>query len=63
MTLSQAKAFFIWGTAISAVIFLALSYDSLTQMPKRTGEKKLDAHVAAGKWVWQKRWASRPSGS
>ena len=54
MTLSQGKAVFIWGTLISAVIFLILSYDSLTKMPKRTQEEKLDAHVVAGKWVWQK---------
>jgi nitric oxide reductase subunit C len=54
MTLSQGKAIFIWGTAISAIIFLVLTYDSLMQMPKRTQETKLDAHVAAGKWVWQK---------
>src|SRR5208337_3389226 len=54
MTLSQGKAIFIWGTAISAVIFLVLTYDSLMQMPKRTQEAKLDSHVAAGKWTWQK---------
>jgi nitric oxide reductase subunit C len=54
MTLSQGKTIFIWGTVISAVIFLVLTYDSLVQMPQRTQEAKLDAHVAAGKWVWQK---------
>ncbi len=54
MTLSQAKAIFIWGTAISAVIFLALTYDSLVKMPQRTHQEKLDPQVASGKWVWQK---------
>lgn len=54
MTLSQAKAIFIWGTVISAVIFLGLTYDSIVKMPQRTHEEKLDARVAAGKWVWQK---------
>ncbi len=54
MTLSQGKAIFLWGTAISTVIFLALTYDSLVQMPQRTREEKLTAQVAAGKWVWQK---------
>ncbi|HUI67625.1 MAG TPA: c-type cytochrome [Nitrospirota bacterium] len=54
MTLSQGKAIFICGTAISALIFLALTYDSLMKMPQRTQEEKLDARVAAGKWVWQK---------
>ncbi len=54
MTLKQGKAIFIWGTAISAVIFLFLSYDSLIKMPQRTHGEKLDDHVAAGKWAWQK---------
>ncbi len=54
MTLGQGKAIFIWGTAISAIIFLALTYDSLMKMPARTHEEKLDARAAAGKWVWQK---------
>ena len=54
MTLSQAKAVFIWGTVSSAVILLALTYNSLSQIPQRTHEDKLDAQVASGKWVWQK---------
>ncbi len=54
MTLKQAKGIFIWGTVISAVIFLVLTYDSLVKMPQRTQEAKLDARVAAGKWAWQK---------
>jgi nitric oxide reductase subunit C len=54
MTLSQGKAIFFWGTIISAVVFLVLTYDSLRQMPQRTQEQNLDAHVVAGKWVWQK---------
>jgi nitric oxide reductase subunit C len=54
MTLAQGRAIFIWGTAISAVIFLALTYDSLVRMPQRTHEEKLNAQVAAGKWAWQK---------
>jgi len=54
MTISQAKAIFIWSTVFSAVLFLALTYDSVSKMPQRTNEKNLDEHVAAGKWVWQK---------
>jgi len=54
MTLSQGRAIFIWGTVISALIFLVLTYDSLVKIPKRTQEEKMDAHVVAGKWVWQK---------
>jgi len=54
MTLSHGKIIFFWGTVLSAVIFLILSYDSLRQMPERTQEQNIDAHVVAGKWVWQK---------
>ncbi len=54
MKLSHAKAIFIWGTVLSSVIFLALTYDSQRSFSKRTHEEKLDEHVAAGKWVWQK---------
>lgn len=54
MTLSHAKGIFIWGTVLSTVIFLALTYDSHKSFMTRTHEEKLDAQVAAGKWVWQK---------
>ncbi len=54
MKISHAKAIFIWGTAVSLVIFLALTYDSHKSFRERTHEEKLNAQVAAGKWVWQK---------
>jgi len=54
MKLAHAKAVFVWGTALSAIIFLFLTYDSISKMPQRTNEEKLDVHVASGKWVWQK---------
>lgn len=54
MKVSHAKAIFVWGTVLSAVIFLALTYDSQKSLSTRTHEEKLDAQVAAGKWVWQK---------
>jgi nitric oxide reductase subunit C len=54
MTLSQAKGLFIWGTVISAVIFLGLTYDSISEIPARTHEEKLSDAVAAGKWTWQR---------
>ena len=54
MKLSHAKAILIWGTVLSSVIFLALTYDSQKSFSTRTHEEKLDEHVAAGKWVWQK---------
>jgi nitric oxide reductase subunit C len=54
MTKAQARAVFIWGTALSTIVLLVLTYNSLSQIPKRTNEDKLNAQVAAGKWVWQK---------
>lgn len=33
---STAKRLFVWGTLISSVIFLALTYDTLRQIPGRT---------------------------
>ncbi len=54
MTLSQGKAIFIWGTVVSTVIFLGLTYDSISKMPKRTHVEELSDEVANGKWTWQK---------
>ncbi len=54
MKTSHAKAIFIWGTVLSSVVFLALTYDSQKSFSKRTHEENLDEHVVAGKWVWQK---------
>jgi nitric oxide reductase subunit C len=54
MTKKQAKAIFIWGTLISAVLFVALTVDSIRQFSERTHEQKLSPQVAEGKWVWQK---------
>ena len=54
MKISHAKAIFVWGTAVSLIIFLALTYDSHKSFRERTHEHKLNAAVVAGKWVWQK---------
>ncbi len=54
MKISHAKAIFIWGTVLSSVVFIALTYDSILKMPERTHEDRLTAKVADGKWVWQK---------
>jgi len=54
MTVSQAKRIFWAGTLLSTIIFLALTVNSLRQMPQRTHAEALDPLVAEGKWVWQK---------
>jgi nitric oxide reductase subunit C len=54
MTKKQAKAFFIWSTAASALVFFGLTFDSLRKLPSRTHQEKLDEGIAQGKWTWQK---------
>jgi nitric oxide reductase subunit C len=54
MKLAQAKAVFWFGILISAIIFIALTYNSLKKMPARTHEDNLTTQVSDGKWVWQK---------
>jgi nitric oxide reductase subunit C len=55
MEKSTAKRLFWWGTLISAVIFLALTYDTLKQIPQKTDSAGLTTQVVAGKWVWQRK--------
>jgi nitric oxide reductase subunit C len=54
MTFSQAKSLFWGGTLLSTVVFLVLTFNSLSRMPQRTHEDKLDGGVQAGKWAWQR---------
>ena len=54
MQKSTSKKLFLWGTLISTIIFLALTYDTLKQIPDRTNAGDLTPEVAAGKWVWQR---------
>ena len=51
MEKSTAKKLFWWGTLISAVIFLALTYDTLKQIPQRTDSAGLTPQVVAGKYA------------
>ncbi len=54
MTLSQGRAIFIWGTVVSALVFIALTVDSISKMAARTHEERLSEQVADGKWSWQR---------
>ena len=54
MKITQAKAIFIFGTILSSVLFIVLTFDSISKMPQRTHEDRLDAKVAYGKWTWQR---------
>ncbi|MBK9459999.1 MAG: cytochrome c [Sphingobacteriales bacterium] len=51
---SQARAFFLGGTIITFVIFLGLSWNSLSnEVPKQTHVENLTAQVVQGKHIWE----------
>ncbi|MFN8321736.1 MAG: cytochrome c [Chitinophagales bacterium] len=51
---SQAKYFFLGGTIVTFVVFLGLSWTSLSkEVPKRTHEENLTAQVINGKHIWE----------
>ena len=54
MTKRSSRAFFVASTAISAVIFLALTVDSHRKIPALTNARAIDAAVVAGKDVWHR---------
>jgi nitric oxide reductase subunit C len=53
MNKSVLRSAFIVGTILFSLAFLALSLDSLAQVPARTNEGNLTPQVAAGKRAWQ----------
>jgi len=48
MKISHAKAIFISGTILSSVLFIVLTFDSISKMPQRTHEDRLNAEVRNG---------------
>lgn len=51
---SQARLFFLGGTVISFAVFLALSWNSLSnEVPKQTHEENLTEGVIRGKHLWE----------
>jgi nitric oxide reductase subunit C len=54
MTKRGARVFFVAGTLISALIFLALTVDSHRKIPALTSAAAIDATVIAGKDVWHR---------
>jgi nitric oxide reductase subunit C len=51
---SSAKIFFIGGTAVTFIIFLGLSWNSMSNdVPKQTHEENLTPQVIAGKVLWE----------
>jgi nitric oxide reductase subunit C len=49
-----ARNFFIWGTVICTAVFIWLTIDTHTTIPKRTNTDKLTDEVVSGKRVWHK---------
>lgn len=54
MERKTARNFFIWGTVICTAIFIWLTIDTHTTIPKRTNTEKLTEEVVQGKRVWHK---------
>lgn len=49
-----ARNIFIWGTLICTVVFIWLTIDTHSVIPKRTNTDKLTSDVVSGKRVWHK---------
>ena len=50
---SQARAFFLGGTAVFSGIFLLLTFDTHRQVPGQTNAENITAEVRAGKRHWE----------
>jgi nitric oxide reductase subunit C len=51
---SQARIFFLGGTILTFLIFLGLTWTSLSkEIPQRTHEENLTPQVVAGKHLWE----------
>lgn len=51
---SQARAFFLGFTVLFSGVFLALTVDSIRQVPARSHADQLNEQVVAGKIIWEK---------
>ncbi len=54
LTKSQAKVFFLGGTAICTLTFLFLTWDTLRQMPERSNQDQMTEQVVRGHHIWNK---------
>ena len=50
---SQARAFFLVGTGITAAVFVALTVDTFRRIPAQTNAAGITDQVARGKQVWE----------
>ncbi len=54
MEKKTARNLFIWGTVICTLVFIWLTIDTHSTIPKRTNTDKLTDEVVLGKRVWHK---------
>jgi len=54
MERKTARNLFIWGTVVCTAVFIWLTIDTHTTIPKRTNVDKLTDEVVQGKRVWHK---------
>lgn len=52
-TKSMARNVFYGGTVFFALLFIALTFDSMQTLPKRDNRQNLTAQVAHGKKLWE----------
>src|ERR1700692_3937534 len=50
---SQAKSFFLIGTAVCATAFIGLTLDTFNRIPKQTHAENLTPEVIRGKHLWE----------
>ena len=51
----QARAFFLGGTVLFSIIFLGLSYESVsTSIPRKTNADQINDAVVRGKHIWER---------
>lgn len=50
---SQARTFFLGGTGLFTAVFVALSIDTMRQIPKLTHAERLTDQVVRGKMIWE----------
>jgi nitric oxide reductase subunit C len=53
LTKSQARTFFVGFTVLFSGVFLALTVDTIRQVPERSNEDEMTADVVAGKEIWE----------
>ena len=51
---SQARLFFFGGTLFFSVIFIALTVDTVRQIPARSHQDRMTVEVVRGKGIWDK---------